>query len=113
MEKVEKLDGRIAFTLYETYGFPWEMTVEVAGELGQTVDRGQFEEEFKKHQQLSRTAAKGMFKGGLADHSEQTTKLHTAHHLLLAALQKIVNPEIKQRGSNITAERLRIDVNFA
>ncbi len=113
MEKVTLLDGHIAFTLYETYGFPWEMTVEMASEKGQTVDRMQFEEEFRKHQQLSRTAAKGMFKGGLADQSEQTTKLHTAHHLLLAALQKVVDPTIKQRGSNITADRLRIDVNFA
>ncbi len=113
IEKVQKLDGKIAFTLYETYGFPWEMTVEVATEKGQVVDRAQFETEFKKHQDLSRTAAKGMFKGGLADHSEQTTKLHTAHHLLLAALQSVVDPAIKQRGSNITAERLRIDVNFA
>jgi alanyl-tRNA synthetase len=113
MEKIPNVDGKTAFTLYETYGFPWEMTVEMAAEKGQTVDRSQFEEEFKKHQELSRTAAKGMFKGGLADHSEQTTKLHTAHHLLLAALQKIVDPTIKQRGSNITAERLRIDVNFS
>ncbi len=113
IEKIPKLDGKIAFTLYETYGFPWEMTVEIAGDKGQKVDRGQFEEEFTKHQELSRTAAKGMFKGGLADHSEQTTKLHTAHHLLLAALQKVVDPNIKQRGSNITAERLRMDFNFA
>lgn len=113
IEKVKTLDGKIAFSLYETYGFPWEMTVEIAKEKGQIVDRRQFEEEFKKHQELSRTAAKGMFKGGLADGSEKTTKLHTAHHLLLAALQKVVDPTIKQRGSNITAERLRIDVNFA
>ena len=113
IEKVKALDGTIAFMLYETYGFPWEMTVEIAAEKGQTVDREQFETEFTKHQELSRTAAKGMFKGGLADGSEQTTKLHTAHHLLLAALQNVVDPNIKQRGSNITAERLRIDVNFA
>lgn len=113
IEKIQTLDGKIAFTLYERYGFPWEMTVEVASEKGQVVDRRQFEEEFKKHQELSRTAAKGMFKGGLADQSVQTTKLHTSHHLLLAALQKIVDPNIKQRGSNITAERMRIDVNFA
>jgi alanyl-tRNA synthetase len=106
------LDGKIAFTLYETYGFPWEMTVEIAKEKGQRVDRGQFEEEFRKHQELSRTAAKGMFAGGLADHSVQTTRLHTAHHLLLAALQKIVDPRIRQRGSNITVERLRMDFNF-
>ena len=112
IEKVKVLDGKTAFTLYETYGFPWEMTVEIAGDKGQIVDRGQFEEEFKKHQETSRSAAKGMFAGGLADNSEQTTKLHTTHHLLLAALQKIVDPTIKQRGSNITAERLRMDFNF-
>lgn len=110
--KLPAIDGKIAFTLYETYGFPWEMTVEIAGEKGQAVDRGQFEEEFKKHQELSRSAAKGMFKGGLADNSVQTTRLHTAHHLVLAALQKIVDPTIKQRGSNITAERLRMDFSF-
>lgn len=113
IEKVQKLDGKTAFTLYETYGFPWEMTVEVASDKGQVVDRGQFEEEFKKHQELSRSAAKGMFKGGLADHSVQTTRLHTAHHLLLASLQKVIDSSIKQRGSNITADRLRIDFNFA
>jgi alanyl-tRNA synthetase len=113
IEKVKTLDGKIAFTLYETYGFPWEMTAEIAHEKGQRVDRRQFGEEFKKHQDLSRTAAKGMFKGGLADTSEQTTRLHTAHHLLLAALQKVVDPAIRQRGSNITVERLRMDFNFA
>lgn len=113
MGKVPVLDGHIAFSLYETYGFPWEMTVEIATEKGQTVDRGQFEEEFNKHKERSRTAAAGMFKGGLADHSTETTRLHTAHHLLLAALQKIVDPSIRQRGSNITAERLRMDVNFS
>jgi alanyl-tRNA synthetase len=112
MEKIPVLDGNIAFTLYETYGFPWEMTVEIATEKGQKVDRLQFEEQFRKHQELSRTAAKGMFKGGLADHGEETTKLHTTHHLLLAALQQIVDPGIKQRGSNITVERLRMDFNF-
>jgi alanyl-tRNA synthetase len=113
MEKIPVLDGNIAFSLYETYGFPWEMTVEIATEKGQKVDRLQFEEQFRKHQELSRTAAKGMFKGGLADRSDETTSLHTAHHLLLAALQQVVDPGIKQRGSNITAERLRMDFNFA
>lgn len=112
LEKLSGLDGKTAFRLYETYGFPWEMTVEIAAEKGYTVDRAQFEEEFQKHKDTSRSAASGMFKGGLADHGEQTTKLHTAHHLLLAALQRIVDPQIKQRGSNITAERLRIDFNF-
>ena len=88
MEKIPELDGNIAFTLYETYGFPWEMTVEIATEKGQKVDRMQFEEQFRKHQELSRTAAKGMFKGGLADHSEETTKLHTAHHFSLRRCKK-------------------------
>lgn len=113
IEKVKTINGKIAFALYETYGFPWEMTVEIARGKGQQVDRAQFEEEFKKHRDLSRTAARGMFKGGLADTSEQTTRLHTAHHLLLAALQKIIDPAIRQRGSNITVERLRMDFNFA
>lgn len=113
IDKIEILDGKVAFMLYETYGFPWEMTVEIATQKGRTVDRAQFESEFEKHKALSRTAAKGMFKGGLADRSEDTTKLHTAHHLLLAALQKLVDPTIKQRGSNITAERLRMDFNYA
>ncbi len=113
IEKLQILDGKIAFQLYETYGFPWEMTEEIARQKGQRVDKKQFEQEFEKHKALSRTASAGMFKGGLADHSEQTTKLHTAHHLLLASLQKIVDPTIKQRGSNITVERLRMDFNFS
>lgn len=111
--KIPILDGKIAFTVYETYGFPWELTEEIAISRGQRVDRKQFEEEFKKHKELSRTAAAGMFKGGLADQSEQTIKLHTAHHLFLAAVQKLVDPSIRQRGSNITAERLRVDFNFS
>lgn len=113
VEKIKDLDGTAAFHLYETYGFPWEMTAEIASEKGIRVDRAQFEEEFRKHRDMSRSAAAGMFKGGLADHSKETTRLHTAHHLLLAALQKFVNPEIRQRGSNITSERLRIDFNFS
>jgi alanyl-tRNA synthetase len=112
IEKLTTLTGKDAFILYETYGFPWELTEEIAIEKGQHIDRAQFEEEFNKHKALSRTAAAGMFKGGLADHGEETTKLHTAHHLLLASLQKLVDPTIKQRGSNITGERLRMDFNF-
>jgi alanyl-tRNA synthetase len=113
LEKRKDITGTVAFHLLQSFGFPWELTYEIALEKGQSPNRDEFEAEFKKHQNLSRTAAAGMFKGGLADHSEATTKLHTAHHLLLASLQKLIDPSIKQRGSNITAERLRIDVSFA
>lgn len=100
---------RNAFVLFSTYGFPLEVTLEIAKEKGIEIDTKQFEEEFKKHQALSRTSSAGMFKGGLANHNEQTIKLHTAHHLLLSALQEVLGKEVKQRGSNITEERLRID----
>ncbi len=113
IEKIPNLDGKIAFGLYETFGFPWEMSAEIAQQRKQQINYSQFENEFEKHKSLSRTAAAGMFKGGLADHSDETTRLHTAHHLLLASLQKIVDPSIRQRGSNITSERLRMDFNFA
>ncbi len=111
-EKLDLITGKKAFDLYQTYGFPLEITHELAAQKNQTIDKEEFKQEFEKHKELSRSASKGMFKGGLADQSEQTTKLHTAHHLFLAAIQKIVDPTIKQRGSNITAERLRIDFNF-
>ncbi len=112
LTKHDRITGTVAFDLLQSYGFPWELTYELALEKGQQIDRDEFQKEFRKHQELSRTAAAGMFKGGLADHSEATTKLHTAHHLLLAGLQKLIDPAIKQRGSNITADRLRIDVSF-
>lgn len=112
LAKHEIITGTVAFDLLQSFGFPWELTYEMAIDRGQGPDRDEFIREFKKHQERSRTAAAGMFKGGLSDHSEKTTKLHTAHHLLLASLQKLIDPSIKQRGSNITAERLRIDVSF-
>lgn len=104
--------GRDAFTLFSTYGFPLELTLELAKEKEISIDVEDFEKKFAEHQKISRTASAGKFKGGLADESEETIKLHTTHHLLLAALQKILGKEIKQRGSNITSERLRIDFSF-
>ncbi len=104
--------GTDAFTLATTYGFPIELTVELAQEKQQEIDVAGFHEQMKAHQEASRKGAEQKFKGGLANTSEITVKLHTAHHLLLAALQKVLGPEVHQRGSNITEERLRIDFNF-
>ena len=106
------LDGELVFRLYDTFGFPVELTAELAAEKGLSVDMEDFQNRFRAHQDKSRAGSEQTFKGGLADNSEETTKLHTATHLLNAALRKLIDPDIRQKGSNITADRLRFDFNF-
>ncbi len=107
------IDGVTAFHLYDTYGFPVEITGEMAREKGMTVDAKGYEAAYAEHQAKSRAGSEQKFACGLADHKELTTNLHTATHLLHAALKKVCSPDIEQRGSNITEERLRFDFNFA
>ncbi len=115
-ENIPALTGEEAFDLYQTYGFPLELTIEELRRnvlpFDETVIRAEFGQSLDQHENLSRTSSAGTFKGGLADSSEKTTRLHTAHHLLLKALQLVLGPGVKQRGSNITQERLRMDFSY-
>ncbi len=110
--KARKLSGEDSFLLYQSFGFPFEITKDLCSERGIKIDEDEFNEELEKHQKLSRQSSQGKFKSGLADDSEETTKLHTATHLLNQALREVLQEDIQQRGSNITPERLRFDFNF-
>lgn len=113
MRELEKMGAEVdPFTLFTTYGFPVELTAEIAKEKGISLDLGAVQKKMEEHQALSRAGAAQKFAGGLADHAEQTIRYHTAHHLLLKALQMVLGPEVHQRGSNITSERLRIDFSY-
>jgi alanyl-tRNA synthetase len=113
MRELEKMGNAIdAFMLFTTYGFPVELTEEIAKERGIALDREAVQGKMAEHQALSRAGAAQKFAGGLADHAEQTVRYHTAHHILLKALQMVLGPDVHQRGSNITSERLRIDFSF-
>ncbi len=112
-ETVENiLSGKAVFRLYDTFGFPFELTRELAAERGYAVDEEGYKKAFAEHQEKSRTASAGVFKGGLADNSYESAKLHTATHLIMAGLRKMFGPQVMQKGSNITPERLRIDFNL-
>lgn len=113
LEKKEKIDSRLVFDLYQSYGFPFEITSELLLEKGIKIKKEEFEKELEKHKLLSRKASVGLFKGGLADQSQQTIKYHTATHLLHQALRDVFGKEVRQEGSNITAQRLRFDFRLS
>ena len=108
-EKIEVIDAQKAFDLYQTYGFPLEITREIFSEKGQSIDLSEYKKEFEKHRDLSRTTSAGVFKGGLADHSPEVIKFHTATHILLSALREILGDSVVQKGQNITKDRARFD----
>jgi alanyl-tRNA synthetase len=112
VEKIEQIDGKKAFDLYQTFGFPVEITAELFQKKGQDIDMTEFQKEFDSHKDLSRTASAGMFAGGLAGHSDVEVKYHTATHLLHQALRDVLGQTVFQKGSNITPERLRFDFSF-
>jgi len=109
---ITEIAGKQAFKLYDTFGFPIEMTEELAQENNLTIDKVGFNEAYKAHQELSRQGSEQKFKGGLADHGEMSVKYHTATHLLHAALRQVLGNHVEQKGSNITAERMRFDFSY-
>jgi alanyl-tRNA synthetase len=112
LDKLTEINAKDAFFIYQTFGFPIEMIQELAIEKNISIDLLEFQKEEEKHKELSRIGAEQKFKGGLAEHTEITEKYHTVTHILNEALRKIISKDIKQKGSNITAERLRFDFNF-